>query len=458
MTFSVETTSVRRWFSLSNLFALGRTRTGVLGLTTIATLVVRTVSSIVLTRLLRPDDFGIVGIIGSIFYVAGMTTDLGFQAFLIRHERTDDRHFRDVIWTIHAKRGLALFALVALASPLIADLFGKPPVAMPLAVASATFAIDGLASLSLITALRKDKSRELSFFDLGLQIFQTTVAILLALWFRNVWALIGAMLLQSSMRLFLSYRLFDNSTQRLARDPSIFREFLAFSRLILVSSVITLLLGQTDKLILARLFSLREFGLYALALSITSAPRSFASSYVMRVAFPIYAETWRERPNALGSVYYSVRRLQTALYSFACGGLIGAAPLVVAILYDPRYASSATFISLLMIGVSLQLTNIAATELLTATGNLKPLVHVNLTKLLWLGVSIPAGFAVAGPIGVVAGVGLMEVPATIFNWILLWRAAVLNVREELSYIGLIAAGALIGFAASAIGLRLMAVV
>lgn len=408
-----------------------------------------------LTRLLRPEDFGIVGIIGSVFYTFGMFTDLGFQAFLVRHERTDDPHFLDVIWTIHAKRGVALFVLIALASPLIGELLGKPAVSLPLAAASATFAIDGIASLSLITALRKDKSRELSFLDLGLLVFQTIASILLALWWRNVWALIGAMLLQSSMRSFLSYRLFSDSRQRIARDPVIFREFLAFSRLILVSSMITLVLAQSDKLILARLFSLHDFGLYALAISITTAPRAFASSYVTRIVFPVYASTWREQPSQLASVYYNVRRRGSMLYAIGCGALLGGAPLLVALLYDPRYAGASMFISLIMISVSLQITNISATELLTAAGEMKALVHVNMLRLVWIVVAIPAGLLLWGPVGVVAAVGLIEVPATISNWVLLHRLNVLDLREEMLNIGLIAGAAVLAFIGGSIVLYLL---
>jgi O-antigen/teichoic acid export membrane protein len=384
-----------------------------------------------------------------------MFTDLGFQAFVVRHDRTDDPHFRNVIWTIHIQRGVALFVLVVLASPLIAELLGKPMIALPLAIASATFAIDGAASLSLIVALRKDKSRELSLLDLGVQIFQTVASILLALWFRNAWAMIGAMLLRSVMRSFLSYRLFGDSRQRVERDPAIRREFLTFSRLILASSIITLIVAQSDKLILARLFSLREFGFYALALSITSAPIAFASSYVRRVVFPVYASTWREHPNQLASVYYSVRRRGSILYAIGCGGLIGGAPLLVALLYDPRYAPASMFISLLMISVALQVTNISATELLTAAGNLKPLVRVNLARLFWLAVGIPGGFVIAGPIGVVAAVGLIEVPAMIFNWVLLRKVGVLNLREEMLNIGVIASAALIAFLGSSVVLGLI---
>jgi O-antigen/teichoic acid export membrane protein len=435
--------------------ALGRTRTGVLGITTLGTLVIRTISSMTLTRLLRPEDFGIVGIIGSVFYTIGMFTDLGFQAFLIRHERTEERHFRDVIWTLHAKRGVALFMLVVVASPLISRLLGKPALTLPLAVASTTFAIHGFTSMAFVAAARYDKARELSLLDFGLQVFQTCAAISLALWLRNAWAMIGAMVLLEAMRTIMSYRLFDNSAQRPARDPDVVREFLTFSRLILASSIITLLLAQTDKFVLARLFTLHEFGLYALALSITSAPAMFASSFLSRVVFPIYAATWRERPAALGNVYYDARSRQSALYAFACGGLIGSASLVVAILYDPRYAPAATYISLLMISVALQMPNLAAMQLMMATGHLKALVHTNIARLLWLAVGIPVGFYLGGTLGIVAAVGLIEVPALIFNWVLLRKQGVLDLRHELSSLVLIPTGAAIGYFTAHVALMLV---
>jgi lipopolysaccharide exporter len=449
---SAEAGPVGARLYLRRLFALGGTRTGVLGLTTVAVLVVRTLSSMTLTRLLRPSDFGIVGIIGTVFYTASMFTDLGFQGFLVRHQRTDDPHFRNVIWTIHAKRGVALFIIVATASPIISWILDKPGVTWPLAVASATFAFEGLASLSLITALRRDKSRELSLLELALQIFQTAAAIVLALWWRNAWAMIAAMVLQSAMRTFLSYRLFDDSSQSLARDPAILREFLAWSRIVLVSSALTLLLAQ-NQLILARFFSLQEFGLYSLAISISMAPQRFATSYVTKVVFPVYASTWRERPSGLANVYYNVRRRASALYAFGCGGLIGGAPLLFALLYDPRYQSAALFMSIIMISGALLLPNFAAAELLTAIGDIKGTLRMNVVRLAWLVVAIPLGYLAIGTIGIVVAVGLIEVPAMLYCWLLLHRLSILRMREELLFLAVVAAGTTIGSALSTAALH-----
>ncbi|WP_341632047.1 oligosaccharide flippase family protein [Sphingomonas agri] len=448
MSFPIAPTPTKQRPPLRRLLALAVTRTGVLALTTVGNLVVRTGSSMILTRLLRPYDFGIVGIITSVFYMVSMVTDLGFQAFLVRHERTEDPHFRNVIWTIHAKRGFALFATVAAAAPLIAWALGKPVVALPLAVASATFVINGLASLSLMTALRRDKARELSILDFGLQIFQTIVGVLLALWWRNAWAIIAVMLLQSIVRCGLSYALFRDSSQRPERDHAIAREFFAFSRVILMSSALSLLIGQSDKLVLARLFTLDQFGLYAIAITIASAPVSFAESYVHRVLFPIYAQTWRQAPAEIGHVYYKAKRRAGALYAFSCGGLIGSASLLIALLYDPRYLPASTFLSLLMIASSLRLTTIAASEVLTAIGDMKRMLRMNVVRVLWLALAIPGGFVLLGSLGVVAAVGLIEVPAMLYSWVLLRRMAVLRIGEELTILGLICAGAAIGFLCS----------
>lgn len=436
------------------LWAFAGSRTGVLALTTVGNLVVRTGSSMLLTRLLTPDAFGIVGIITSVFFAVAMVTDLGFQDFLIRHERTEERHFRDVVWTIHAVRGVAVFIAVAAASPLIAAAFGKPIVAEPLAVASLIFAINGIASLSLMTALRHDKSRELSLLEFGLQVFQTVACLALALWWRNAWSIIAAMILQSAFRAFLSYRLFPDSAQHIARDPDISREFRTFSRFVMASSMMALLIGQSDKLVLGRVFTLGQFGLYGIALTIATAPVAFAESYINRIVFPLCARAWREEPENLPYIYYRVRRLPAALYGFACGGLIGSAAFLIALLYDPRYAAAAAFVSLLMIGTALRLPNTAASQLMVAVGQVKKTVHITLVRLLWVAVTIPVLYLAFGPIGVVASMGTIELPATIYCWILLRRIGVLRLREELTFLALVVVGAVIGWISGTEILRL----
>lgn len=434
--------------SLRKMAEFARTRTGVVVLTSLGSLLVRTVSSVVLTRLLTPQDFGIVGIVGAVFFVLGMITDMGFTSFVVPHQLGDERHFRNVIWTIHAGRGFALALLAAASSPLVARALGKPLLTLPLAVASVTFFLNGIASLSLITALRHHGARKLSVLDFILQLFQTVSCLLLALWWRNAWAMIAAMVLQSCLRTMLSYTWFSDSKQTPMRDRAISREFLHFSKLILATSITTLVILQMDKLVLARLFTLSQFGLYALALSLASAPMVIGDSYITRVVFPIYAEIWRNTPAAIADVYYRVRRPASLLFALFCGGLIGGAHLLVSILYDPRYEGAAIWLSLLMISVALRLPNVAAGQLVTAMGNIKPLFRLNVVRLVWLATAMPLGYLQFGPTGIVAAVGLLEVPSMLYCWVVLHWVKVLDLREELLFVAAVALGAACTFAIS----------
>ena len=104
--------------------------------TVIASNVLRMISSIVLTRLLMPEAFGTVGLISSIAFVLSMISDLGFQAFVIRHRDGAERRFLDVIWTIRLVRAAVLtLVLVMLATP-IANLIHRPVIAAALAVSA----------------------------------------------------------------------------------------------------------------------------------------------------------------------------------------------------------------------------------------------------------------------------------------------------------------------------------
>src|SRR4051812_48930417 len=76
-----------------------------LALSTVVTNLVRIVSTLVLSRLLSPSVYGITGMIVSIFYVINMLSDVGFQAYIVRHHRGEEPDFLNAVWTIHASRG-----------------------------------------------------------------------------------------------------------------------------------------------------------------------------------------------------------------------------------------------------------------------------------------------------------------------------------------------------------------
>jgi O-antigen/teichoic acid export membrane protein len=232
--------------------------------------------------------------------------------------------------------------------------------------------------------------------------------------------------------------------RRIAFERRYARELWNFARFVTSSSIITLLLLQCDKLVFGRIMSLDNFGLYILAGNLASAPLAFTSAYSSRVLYPAYAQLWREGHDNLRAQFYAKRRLPSLLYTFAAGGLIGSAPLIVAILYDPRYAGAATYLRLLTIMPLFALASNSANEALTATGRIRVTFQATVTKLVWLAVAGPVGYRMGGELGLVAAVGLMEVPAVLLKWIQMHAADLLDLRQELHFFAAGAIGVLVG--------------
>jgi O-antigen/teichoic acid export membrane protein len=421
--------------------------TNIVVISVILTNLLRAFSSVILTRLLMPEVFGISGIIGSIIFTFSMVSDLGFQAFVVRHPDGDKPRFLDTIWTMAVLRSIVLTAIVVAFAPGIAGLFGKHDLAPVIAVAALTFIFDGTASLTLLTALRHRMILRLSLLEIAVLIAQILLSVVLAYFWRNYWAILVSMLASSVLKTLLSYVSFPNSVRKPAFDRRYIRDLWQFARFVTGSSIITLLLMQGDKLVLARLMPLDHFGFYMLAGNLASAPLAFTSAYSSRVLFPFYSQAWRDGRENLRKLFYAKRRLPSLLYSFAAGGLIGSAPLIVAVLYDPRYATAATYLQVLSISALFAMASNSSNEALTATGHVRVTFQANIAKFIWFAAAGPAGFALGGILGLVAAVGLSEIPTTVFKWFQMRRVGLLDMRQELQFLAAGLPGLATGIAA-----------
>jgi len=390
----------------------------------------RIVSSMTLTRLLDSHAYGVVGVITSIAYMLAMLTDIGLLGFIVRHAEGDDPTFLDQVWTIRLVRGIGLTLLmIAIAKP-GAALLGKPELAPVVALWAISFTLDGLSSLAFATSVRDRQLWRLSMLELSANVVTLIVSIATALIWRSYWALIAGMLTGQVVRLVLSYIIFPQSRRRIRISPARSAELWRFSRFIAMSSVLSLLILQSDKLVLARLMPLSAYGLYAIAVTLAAAPGAIASPYATRVLYPAYSKAAREAPDTLRRIFYQARRKVVLLYMFGVGGLVGSAQLVVNILYDPRYHSVAPYLQWIALSTMLRIGNNAANEMLIAVGQMRATFVANVCRVVWLLIGGAIGLTTGKIMLLVAVIGTVEVPGMACYWFFLHRQKLLNLREE----------------------------
>lgn len=408
---------------------------------TLATMILRLGGNIVLTRLLSPEAFGVVGVITSTMIILAMLSDLGVFDFVIRHEKGADRHFLDVIWSIRLGQGaLQAGAMLAGAWP-IALLLGKPELAWPIAATAPLFLINALCPMSLLLAQREGRVRASCTVELAALVVQIASNLLLSLVLPDYRSLIVGLYVSGLARMLFTLALVGGGS-RLAWDRRLAREFFGFSRWIMASTLVTLAMTQFDKVLFARLFSVADFGVYMVPANLAVAFQPFGRNYVERYFFPLVSRSWKEAPDSLRSIFYAARRRQYLVLFAGLGFAMGVAPALFRLLFDHRYEYGWVYLSILLLRIAFDLDSFTNLQTLLAIGHARVMFIANLLRLALFLLLVAVGYAPLGPIALPLALVGGELAGVLYTLPLLRRHGLFDAGEHALYYGVLILAAL----------------
>ncbi|WJS84598.1 oligosaccharide flippase family protein [Paracoccus sp. TOH] len=302
--------------------------------------IMRLGSNLILTRILSPDDFGLMALVTSFLIGLSMFSDMGFGPSIMQSKRGDDPDFLDTIWTLKIVRGFLIFlAAMAMAWPL-SVFYDAPLFGWVFPVAATSMIVGGFLPTRIDTAARHLQIGRLTVIELGNQLIGILITIAAALILQSVWALVWGNVLGAFAQL-LMFRLFlPGHRNRFRLEPEARAEVMKFGKWIFFSTICGFLLFQGDRIILGRVLTLHQLGIYNIGLFLATVPAMLGSSIGGRLFIPLY----REHPPSEGEHHRRTlartRAGLTALLLFAAIVLAWAGPPLVGLLYDARYASA----------------------------------------------------------------------------------------------------------------------
>jgi len=420
------------------------------------TAVIKLASSLVLTRLLDPTAYGIFGILLSVLFVIELVSDVGTTGLLIRHPRGDERAFVHTLWTIRLIRSVINCAILFLAAPLVAALYHTAALTNALRLLSVWFLLTGLESLSFGLCIRHQRARVSNYTEMASNTAMTLFVIGMAFVLKNHYALILGALLQRLLIAAASHFYYRDIGIGFAFDREAMRAQFGFARFVVPSSILTVVLSQYDKIVLARLFAMSVVGLYTIAGNML-APLS--GIIVHNARFVLYGRCshyFRSGNAELAAKRYYSENVKLFLVGVLPAAMVaGSAPLIVSILYDPRYAAAGHILTFLAFGVMLGAFQNASENLLVASGSTHAVLGGNIARLCS---SLPAAF-LGYYLGGLEGFLWFTMCANLIPLLYYWweqrRKRLLDLRKELAYLGLGVAAFLVSFA---VGHLLLAII
>lgn len=241
-------------------------------------------TTLVLARVLSPDDFGAASIA---FVVTGFTSlfkDLGIGTAIIREKELDPPLLNSLFW-VSAGFGILLCAMLWCSAPVIGAFFHQPRLARMLQVLSAAFLISGLSVVPQALLERKLAFSELARIELAATLLAAIVAVAMAWAGRGVWSLVAqnvCLTVASTAGIIWA----ANWRPAIAFNGARLKGVAGFGANLVAFNIWNYLSRNIDNLLIGKFLGTADLGVYALAYKVMLYPIQNISGVVGRVLYP----------------------------------------------------------------------------------------------------------------------------------------------------------------------------
>ena len=321
------------------------------------------ISTLVLARLLVPDDFGVVAMASLFTGLVDVLLDLGVVASLIHKGRCEDADF-NTAWTIRIIQASVAATIIVIASPWVADYFNDTRVTAVLWVMAAGSLVGGLENIGVVNFQKEmNFGRDFKyFFSRRIAGFSMTMA--LAWFLKSYWALPLGAFFGRAVGVGLSYTLHPF---RPCLTLSRFKGMWSFSQWMLLRSIGVYVDSRLDKLLIGHRTDAATIGAYSLADEISSMPSTELLAPLGRVLFPALVNV-RENAEQLRYTFLLALAVQTMIALPAAMGLALVAHEAVLTLLGARWISAIPFVQVLALVYGVSAVSHAAGYLLLTLG------------------------------------------------------------------------------------------
>lgn len=379
----------------------------------------RLASNLILARLLFPEAFGIMALVGVVTVGLMMFSDVGIGPAIAQSKRGDDQFFLDTAWTIQVIRGFLLWGGACLLAWPMAQFYNAPELSLYLPIAGVALVIAGFNPTRIETAHRHLLVGRVTLLDVASQFIGILAMVVLAWITRSVLALVIGGVITAAVKLVLMHFFLPGQRNRLMWEREAGGELIHFGKWIFLSTAFWFVSSQGDKAILGRFLSLDMLGIYNIGYFLASFPLLLGHAVNQRLMIPVYRE---QPPAAAQENRQKLHRLRMAM----SGGILSllavmafAGPWLVDILYDDRYAQAGAMVVVLACGMIPQVIGMTYDQAALAAGDSRRFFVFSGSRAVIQVIFLLVGITQFGLLGALVALGLSMV---VVHPVLIWLA------------------------------------
>ncbi len=336
------------------------------------------ISTLILARLLTPEDYGIVAIATVIIHLFDAISNTGTREYVI-HKEYIDKDIINTAWTLNLITKIIFWLCFLLLIPVITNFYAKPELNEVLFIISLILPLGAFKNVGIILYEKEFNYKPLFYLGLCQKLIAFAFTISIALWIESYWALIIGTVISFIALVAGSYIIHDFRPRLSLAN---FKDQWDFSKWMLPRGLLGFSKAEFDVFLVSKIFDISSLGGFNLMKSLVS---MVGRDVVMPATEPLLASFSKAKhdDNKL-SFQFSICLFLILLFSLPVTAFIWMfdKEIVLILLGDKwvKYSSVLGLLSILIVAASL---SSVIQHLLTSLGKTKVQFYYELFGLFF---------------------------------------------------------------------------
>ncbi len=367
--------------------------------------------SVVLARLLTPEDFGTVALLSVFVALAGVFATAGLTQALIQKKAITIEDESTVFWFTMAA-GVILALMLCAAAPFLAAAYDVP-VLEPLGyvmAANIVLAAAGAVQQTLMT--RRLDFRLLTRIGVVSTVLAGGVAVYFAWIGMGVWA-IGAQSIIINFATTIMLWLFNSWRPKFIFSATSFRNLFGYGGYLFAAKILDTGYQRGSALLIGTFFGLHPLGIYQRALRTQELPVNMIAHLTARVMFPVMSAVNDDHDELRAIAGQFTRQIMFIAVPMMIGLAI-VSDLFIAVVFGDQWLPAVPILSVLCLAGTLWPLHVVNVNLLKSLGHSKLIFRVEVIKKS-LGIAFIIGGSVFGVMGIAWAAVALAVVSMLIN-------------------------------------------
>lgn len=294
--------------------------------------VVTLVVSIILARILVPDDYGVVSIVAIFFAFANVFITGGFSSALMQKKDADIQDYSNILY-INLLFSICIYGVLFFTAPFIAKMYSQPILTSVIRVMGLTLFVNSFKSVLCAYVSSKLQFRKFFVSAMAGTTISAVVGISMALNGYGCWALVAQ---QMTSALIDTCVLFFMTKVRFVfkLDVKKSKGLFKYGWKLLVASEISVLYDEINPLIIGLRFSNADLAFYSKGKSFPSLINSTVGDTLSAVLFPVMAKIQDDKEAILACTRRFMQVASFIIFPLMIGFLTVAENFVLVVLTE----------------------------------------------------------------------------------------------------------------------------